>query len=93
MELRLEDRQEQILTLQDCLELCRSLESASSGQYRQALQRLSLRLLWLLSQFPEATLLCAQLQQERLRLRQALDPNSNPSKQEAQALELLRRSS
>jgi hypothetical protein len=84
-----EDRQEQILTLQDCLQLCLSLESQSRGDYRIALQRLQLRLLWLLSQYPEAQLLSEQLLGERLRLRQALNPATSPSQAEGLALSLL----
>lgn len=68
-------RQEEILCLEDCLEIARALEEISRGQYRSSIQRLSLRLLWLLSRYPESSPSAFQMQEERLRLRRALLPD------------------
>jgi hypothetical protein len=90
MALQLDQRQEQILTLQDCLEISLALEEQSRGEYRQALRRLSLRLLWLLTQYPETCLQNAEFQSQRNRLRLLLDPSQSPELRESRTLDLLR---
>lgn len=75
----LPEQQEEILALEECLQILEGLLQVRNVDLKQALSKISVRLIWLLCHYPNRTFRLNQYRDQIFRLHQILNPLHSPN--------------